>query len=575
MSDLILSYDTLTVPPVACTESPPESSRVRDGCYFNLGFVDDSNPAATPRVVRFDRVGDQFVLSSSNSDAVRGWFESHTNTLAIFDAVRLTSAMLRGFPRDFSAESMRVLFVISQFISTGEVRTSPRGEVSLDRSEMANALLYIFTENAEEVLGPVLGQLQVARRSSWLSDEGVERIRWVTSILDLVPSYRLMRGAFIDEAELDRWASLPVDRRNYLDELMSYLRFVIIADAADLPLRFSQDLLTAHDAYVELYENDIEAGRRPEFCAALAQSLETLRGERGGATTFISDCREALRLRDLNPETALRESLSGSLLESAGLRAMQEAIAEESAEANMSLEWLLQRDEAEHGRIGEILSAVFRHIEVRYPEDAEALPTLHMDVAALRLELTTLFDANASTRREYLLAALAVLRRLFGRDGAAPAARVFVRDAFQEVSWDFSDEELAQLRRFIEGVESSRVASHEASDLWLPVLEGAVCAVGIGGLFATELAPELRGDEDLHLGLGTTSAGLTGLGCSSLMGHFFWPEIGEVHNRYLWEGLTGLGGALVGIGIYLLAQFLNPNPPPNPGMRFPVDEYGP
>lgn len=580
MSDLILSYENLAVPPSACTETPPEpstrGSRGSDGCFLTLGLVDDTNPSATPRLVRFDRAGDQFILSASNSESIRGWFETHTNTLALFDTLRLTGAMLRGYPSSMRAETIRVLFVISQFVSTGLVRTSAREETTMDRGDLANGLLEIFTDSGEEVLGPVLGQLQVARRSAWVSEEGVERIRWVTSILDLVPSYRLFRGNFLDENELDHFAELSPDHQEQIGVLSNFLRNIVVRHSADLPLRFSQSFIAAHDAYRELYSDDISAGRRMEFCATLSQALQVLRGERGGSGSFLEECSEALRLRDLSPEAALRESMRAVLLSPAGLRALQDSIQAESDDAEMTVSWLRERGDSENGRIGEVLEIFFRHLQVHYSDDPEAPPTLSMDVPALSLEWSTLLDAHVTTRREYLLAILALARRLFGSDGNAPALRVFVRDSFAEVSWNFSESELHSLRTFLASLGTRREDSQEQSDIWLPILEGAVCALGIGGLFATELTPDISRDEGLHLGLGTSSAGLAGAGCSSLLGHYVWPEIGEVHNRYLWEGLTGLGGAVVGVGLYLLLHFLTGGSSgTGPGTRFPVDEYGP
>jgi len=111
----------------------------------------------------------------------------------------------------------------------------------------------------------------------------------------------------------------------------------------------------------------------------------------------------------------------------------------------------------------------------------------------------------------------------------------------------------------------------------LPILEGLVCAVGAAGLLSSHLIPEVGEIPDLQLGLGTASATLAGAGCTSLIGHFLWPEISnDVHNRYLWDGLTGLAGGVIAGGLYFLLSFLlGGEGGTNPGMRFPVDPYGP
>ena len=141
-----------------------------------------------------------------------------------------------------------------------------------------------------------------------------------------------------------------------------------------------------------------------------------------------------------------------------------------------------------------------------------------------------------------------------------------------------SEEDRALLRQFRRSLESRVEISHDQSDLILPIVEGAVCAIGVAGLLSSHLIPELGESPDLQLGLGTGSATLAGAGCTSLLGHFLWPAItNDVHNRYLWEGLTGLGGGIVAGGLYFLLSFFlrGDNMSPEPGMRFPVDPFGP
>ncbi len=156
---------------------------------------------------------------------------------------------------------------------------------------------------------------------------------------------------------------------------------------------------------------------------------------------------------------------------------------------------------------------------------------------------------------------------LFGTEGGD-----WTGDRRRRVPPDFLD---AGLIRSIEG----RLGSSEAgTDVWLPILEGTVCALGVAGVVLSETLPQIRDDADLRLGLGTASSGLTGLGCASLAGHFLWPAVAPdaVHNSYLWDGLTGLGGALIGGGLYLLISLLGGGQnPPMGSPRFPVDEYGP
>jgi hypothetical protein len=127
-------------------------------------------------------------------------------------------------------------------------------------------------------------------------------------------------------------------------------------------------------------------------------------------------------------------------------------------------------------------------------------------------------------------------------------------------------------------LESQLETSQDNTDILLPIIEGGVCALGAAGLLSSHLIPEVEAMPDLQLGLGTASATLAGAGCSALIGHFLWPAItNDVHNRYLWEGLTGIGGAVVAGGLYFLLSFFlrGDGVGPGFGIRFPTDEYGP
>ncbi len=200
-------------------------------------------------------------------------------------------------------------------------------------------------------------------------------------------------------------------------------------------------------------------------------------------------------------------------------------------------------------------------------------PVLSVDPAALKVQLNVWIGGNIIKHREYLLAALALLRRTFGESGLPTGVRVFHKGQFVQADWNLDAKALKQIRDYQAELAKEIQASQVHSDVWLPIAEGATCAAGIVGLGFTQSFGGFETHPDLKMGLGATSAGLTGAGCSSLVGHYLLPKFGKVRNRYLWEGLTGAGGALVGVGIYFLARsvFGNSGSP----VKYPVDEYGP
>lgn len=592
MSDLLFAPNGLTSPPDACYEAPPTATRgvvPPDACHMDIPFVEEG-ALASRRVVRFDRSGDQFILSPSNGLEIREWFEGHANTSQVYTTLRLFNGMIRVPNFRLSPQATHLVLLLAQYVANGSVTEVIDGSAaSFHDQDVAQGLLQIFADNSESILGPFLGQLQVMRRGSWLSAEALERLRWVTSMIDVVPQYRSFRLHLLSESDLEHPEAARLEN---VTTLVSFAAGVVAADTLTRPLRYNQDFLAANDAYLALYGSEIEAGRRPDFCTALEEALSELRGARGGADgRFLRECRLALTLREQDPSEALLETFRSALTGEDGLGILQELIADESREANMTVDWLAQRGDADaYGRIGEILRVVIRHLRVEFvaAEDSEILdpdapggadandssPLLTLDVPSLRTELLTLLDANPTTRREYLLAAIAILRRL-ARPGSESTVRVFSRDQFLEVG--LSDENRAELRRLLAFLEGQRETSQERSDILLPIMEGVVCAVGGAGLALSEALPEIRRDGDLRLGIGLPSAGLIGAGCTSLIGHFIWPEVAEPRNDYLWDGVTGLIGAALGVGTYLLIHFLGGGNPMamDPGDRFPVDPYGP
>ena len=167
------------------------------------------------------------------------------------------------------------------------------------------------------------------------------------------------------------------------------------------------------------------------------------------------------------------------------------------------------------------------------------------------------------------------MRRFFP-EGGFPAVRGFVAGEFRDLNWHLSSEDQGLLQQFRRSLENRLDSSQDQSDVALPIIEAGMCAVGAAGLLSSHLIPEVADSPDLQLGLGTASATLAGGGCSALLGHFLWPEItDDIHNRYIWEGLTGLGGALIAGTIYFLVGFLQRDSGPGLDGRFPVDPYGP
>lgn len=574
MSDLIIRFDGIRATTRACIDAPPASGV--DPCQVTLPMVDDADPSAAAHHVRFDRQGDQYILSPANPGDTLTWVASHPNLPEILQTLRITQSLLRGNELGVYASATQIFFYVANYIATGEARNS-RGEL-IDHAAMANGLLETFTDSGDRTLTDFVGRLSFLRGQDWLGAEARERLRGVVDLMDFGPRYRAFRRHFINEEEYARFDSLPRERQEQLQAITNFCREMVVAHALEQPVRFSRAFLAANAAYQTLYAAELSDGTRLDFCTSVEDALRELRGDRGVPPVFMEECHQALRLIDMPVADAVRESLRASLLSASGTRRLQESIAEESEDANMTVEWLGRQGDEEGGRIGQVADILLRHLQVRVPEEEGVAPEISIDVTSAAVEINLLIDAQTVRRREYILAALALLRTLFRTDGAGLDQRVFAGGEYRELSWTLTASRRGELAGLIRSIEGRLGSSEAGTDIWLPILEGTVCALGVAGVVLSETLPQIRDDADLRLGLGTASSGLTGLGCAALGGHFLWPAVApdSVHNSYLWDGLTGLGGSLVGAGLYLLISLLaGGQTPPMGSPRFPVDEYGP
>ncbi|HEX5035205.1 MAG TPA: hypothetical protein VFW62_12060, partial [bacterium] len=500
------------------------------------------------------------------------WVGSHDNLPNILTTVRVLHGLTQGTTLGRSVGGAMTLSVLAHYITTGDV-IDPDMSSEESRMFIASAMLDVLTDSTEAGISALLGRLTILRGQDWLGAEARERVRTITGMTDLIPQYRAFRQHFLSEGEFAGWETASVEQRRQIEAIASFARSVILANAFDRPLRYSAGFRAAESTYQAMHQADIEAGRLSDFCATLETALRQLRGDRGLPPNYLDDCRLASSLVDRSADDSVRETLRRDLLSAGGRRELQAGIEEESVDANMRVEWLVQQgDDANGGRIGEVLAVMLPQVHHTAPD------TVTIDAAPFIVGLNTLIDSQSARRREYLLAALAVVRRFFPESGGYSTVRGFVDGEFRELNWAVSDEDRQLLRQFLRSLESRLGSSQEHSDILLPVLESAICAVGAAGLLSSHLIPEVGESPDLQLGLGTTSATLAGAGCTALIGHYLWPAItNDVHNRYVWEGLTGLGGGLVAGGLYFLLSFLlrGEGSGPGIGIRFPVDPYGP
>ncbi|HKY63568.1 MAG TPA: hypothetical protein VJR29_09125 [bacterium] len=550
----------------ACSEAPPENGR-SDSCRVSAALTLAGSRPPAPRTIHFDRRGDRFVLSPQNNAENLTWVSSNQNLSGVLAAIRVTGALARGFGRSLNPDTATYFLWLSRYIVSGEYRhdglTGPVADI-----EMNEMLIDLFSGSSGRGMVNLIGSLNLLRREDWLSEEARNRIRSITAILDLVPTYdavvrQFFSREFIESSHIDEAQFANVAR------IYQFIRRLAVNLREGRPPRFDSIALAAARAYAEFYRREIASGARPEFCGALEAALRQVGGATAPGSAFLGECRRALAWAEVPAEQALRESARLTLTDEAGMQQLQQAIAEESRRANMRLDWLSRR-----GAYGQVLEALLRRISL-VPAADGAPARLRFDIANFSADLRRL--TILTDRGEYDLSALAFLRRIFGREGNPSGLRVFSEGVLGELAWDLSAQDLSRIRALQAGLQGRRRSNADFSRYGMPAILGTSCAVGVGGLILSQTLPALRSNAGAQLAVGLPSAGLAGGGCLGLAGHYFWPAVAPraVHNRNAWDlGTSGVGSAL-GIGTYLLIHAINGGRPLEPGQRNPVDPFGP
>ncbi|MCE9626165.1 MAG: hypothetical protein K8R69_12070, partial [Deltaproteobacteria bacterium] len=125
MSNLIVVYDGLTLPPQACADEPASSKAASssapstDNCSIVLPLaLDDKKEAA--HAIRFDRQKDRFVLSPSNSADDLTWVGQQGNLPSILDILRISGASFLAQKTVGDLPSLKIKLMTFQYAVSGK-----------------------------------------------------------------------------------------------------------------------------------------------------------------------------------------------------------------------------------------------------------------------------------------------------------------------------------------------------------------------------------------------------------------------------------------------------------------------
>lgn len=578
MSDLIVTLEGIKPPPEACAQEPPhqpvKTTPPEDRCHIDLPLVDPKKPKKGTKILRFDRQGKSFVLSNKNSSQNLTWITQYKDWKDIFTVVRLVENIYRSFGEAKQSSEHSTIVMVSQFVVNGKIRFPKDSQFqkklyrSGDKLDLSHYLLAVFTISPPGGVQKFVGALTEFRRDGALNDAARKRVDWVTSIFDLVPKHKAFRKNFIGKTKAEPWRDLSEDLKEKLRPIFYLSRKAVTHHWMGRSLKLDREVFKAFQGYQKLHPKWDASGQAKNFCTALQKSLEELGVKGIKGNKFHPLCRRALKYMGKKPEEGIRASLWDHLTASESLKRLQDLIKKESKQANMSLQWLHGR-----GRIEAMAKHVLDNLKINLQPKNKTKVEIKVDVQSMIQGMGLSISSTVSTRREYILSSLAILRFYFGQLGSLPDLNIFWEGEYKRIPWSLGAEDLKEIRSYQKKLESQLRFSHKKSDQWLPLAEGISCAVGSVGI----LGFETRGNHDSnsHRSFGLGSYTLAGAGCGALAGHFILPMIakGRVRNRYFWDGASGVGGALLGAGIYFLVHtVINPYQDPS---RNPVDEYGP
>lgn len=585
MTELRVTLDRVQVPDDDCNRAPADFSDNDDKCHVILDLSEVGGSTYGPREqrsLRFDRAGDSFVLSKKtegepgetlNRVEDIDWFSKHENTGQILDIVRISGSMLssKGIAKPTAEERAgRFVFplVLAQYVVRGEV-IFPDNPKPLSEADLAAKLLDVYANSNPEAVQSLIGKIAFFRTDSSLNSKAaIGRIDRILEILGIVPAYQRFLNGLVGVPP--EGISSEESAQAHAD-LQTFAAVALIDLAAEGRIRYDEAAVDAEAAFRTLRG---EKERDQAFCKALGVALKEIPEiARKAKADEVASCREGLAAARLGPEDSVKYGVKAYLRSTEGLAKIQKTVEREAERANMPADWLAKR-----GQIEAVAEALLAGAEI-VPEKDGRRARVRVDVEAVGEALDKLFRETKSTRhREPLLAALGVLRLVFGENSNHGEASLLIGGEVASAELKFDREAVAKLQ---EKLAADLRKSLRGSELWLPLGEGAILAGGAAQLGVALGVKDLGNTPRQALGFGGSA--MLGMGVGALATHYLVPPISKkmkrpVRNRYLWDLAGGLIGGAIGAGIWGLANYAGrggPGGTPEMPTRFPVDEYGP
>ncbi|MDX1386255.1 MAG: hypothetical protein R3257_01605, partial [bacterium] len=488
--------------------------------------------------------------------------------------------------REAHALQARVPLMIANFIVTGQVLI-PGENKPQSTDELTKILLDVFANSEPASVQDFIGKIGYFKADDKLSQEARNRAAYVDSILMRVPTYNKFLGKLIPEDILSNLDLEDGTTKKQLGALQSFAAQVIIDLGTGKFFKYDQTTYEAYEAYNALVG---EKNKKKDFCMALQHADDAITGRKSRlGEHFIEECRTGIKFANMPTKDAAKASISHYLGSSKGHRDIENTIPREVRKSKMDPDWLDKQ-----GQIKRVATLLIDHTQIKIvygkparekegplppgapqpPKEIKKVEVL-VDGAALKTSIHLLIQSEkARKHREPIVAALGVLRFIFGRDANKKTINVLVNGEYQDVPLVYDRE---AIQATLKMVESELKASFRGTEVAWPIAQGTVGGLGIASLgvgLGLKNAPK-----GVRQGLFSGGCAAVGFSLGSLVN---LSKSKRVKNKHVWGSVGGaIGAAVFGTACGVVSTQTSLFKSEGPGMsdpddmRNPVDEYGP
>ncbi|GEM_PF-5620858 len=534
-------------PADACLERfIPKPSQV-DKCQVKVTFHLEGDDKPDNPFLIFQRAQDKFMVDvtrgqETNLGFLRSSGFSETDPSfqgKIFYSIGLTRWLKNSYKDSMANYSPPLLPLVSKmqnFVISGSIE-SKDPQQSAEAANLLRQILQLPPE-ARKFFTDRLNSLN-GENSNVIDPSMRPRVQWLA---DLTSHYDQMRLAL---SPLKEKSTLGIELENCLLASLVFLG-TGMGDWAALKKDLGRMAVQAAE------QKNIPDDFRflAAYCYSKIHTLEE-------AAYFKENPEAKQRMENFHSDL-FRVFMASRLQDAADREFLGELVEAELLKAHLKKSWL--QNPANLSEIAETLLPSFKLVKT-----SQGTETVQVDVHQLKIRIGKLANAHGIQEREFMIGALAFLRYTFGRDPKQPE-NMHWADKSLPMSMEISEGDQKELFNLRIDLERKVASSFKKTNIALPLLEGGLCALGLG-VGALGIS---KGERNFTVA-GST---VTGMGCGAMLTHLVF----RTRNPYLWDSVGGASGAAAAFLLSFFLTGLKSSPSTSPidvAGRNPTTGYGP